>query len=270
MSVMMGKNLQGFNLFIIILSGIAIVYISYPLVTILIFVEPSKLLDSLSSPQVGSALILSLVSATISTLLLSLFGIPLSYFLARYKNFPGKFLLRIIVIIPLVLPPLASGALLLGVFGPYSPLVKTFPGVEFTQSILGIIIAQTYVASPFMVLSSQAAFESVDESYENIARVLGKTRFETFFRVSLPLAKTGIVIGSILSWVRAVGELGATMMMAYNPHTISIQIFEDNAIGGLRNAIPDIMLAIMLSIVAIVIFYAARKKQREHILRFKW
>ncbi|MFL6398078.1 MAG: hypothetical protein ACJ72J_00660, partial [Nitrososphaeraceae archaeon] len=98
----------------------------------------------------------------------------------------------------------------------------------------------------------------------------GKTRFETFFRVSLPLAKTGIVIGSILSWVRAVGELGATMMMAYNPHTISIQIFEDNAIGGLRNAIPDIMLAMMLSIVAIVIFYAARKKQREHTLRFKW
>src|SRR5919197_2696297 len=199
--MMMGKKLQGFNIIILVLSGIAIAYIAYPLVTILIFVEPTKLLNSLSRPQVGNAFILSVVSATVSTLLLSLLGIPLSYFLARYKHFPGKFLLRIIVIIPLVLPPLASGALLLGVFGPYSPLVKTFPGVEFTQSMLGIIIAQTYVASPFMILSCQAAFESVDESYENIARILGKAKFETFFRVSLPLDKSGIIIGSILSWV---------------------------------------------------------------------
>ena len=147
---------QGFNIVILILSGIAIAYIVYPLVTILIFVEPLHLLDSLTRPQVGGAFVLSLVSATISTLLLSLFGIPLAYFLARYTNFPAKFLLRIIVIIPLILPPLASGALLLGVFGPYSPLVQAFPGVEFTQSILGVIIAQTYVASPFMILASQA------------------------------------------------------------------------------------------------------------------
>jgi molybdate/tungstate transport system permease protein len=121
-----------------------------------------------------------------------------------------------------------------------------------------------------MVLASQAAFESVDGSYENVARVLGKTRLEIFFRISLPLAKTGIIIGFILSWVRAVGELGATMMMAYNPHTISIQIFEDNAIGGLRNAIPDIMLAIALTFFAMAIFYIARKRQRQNLLKLQW
>jgi molybdate/tungstate transport system permease protein len=170
----------------------------------------------------------------------------------------------------LVLPPLASGALLLAVFGPYSPIVKAFPGVEFTQSVLGIIIAQTYVSSPFMILASQAAFESVDESYENIARILGKTRIQTFFKISLPLAKTGIVIGLILAWVRSVGELGATMMMAYNPHTISIQIFEDNAIGGLRNAIPDIMLAFVLSVIAIFVFYITAKMKRQHTLKPQW
>jgi molybdate/tungstate transport system permease protein len=267
---MLGKKLQGFNIIILVLSGLAIAYIAYPLVTILTFVEPTTLLNSVSRPQVANAFILSLVSATVSTLILSLFGIPLSYFLARFKNFPGKFLLRIIVIIPLVLPPLASGALLLGVFGPYSPIVKAFPGVEFTQSVFGIILAQTYVASPFMILASQGAFESVDESYENIARVLGKTRFQTFFRISLPLAKPGIVIGCMLSWVRAVGELGATMMMAYNPHTISIQIFEDNAIGGLRNAIPSIMLAIVLSLIAIATFYITRKRQMQDVLNLQW
>ena len=260
---------QGFNVIILILSGIAIAYIAYPLATILTFVEPSKLLDSLTRPQVWDAFVLSLISATISTLLLSLFGIPLAYFLARHTtNFPGRFLLRVIIIIPLVLPPLASGALLLGVFGPNSPLGQAFPGVEFTQSILGVIIAQTYVASPFMILASQSAFESVDESYEKIARVLGKTRLETFFTISLPLAKTGLVIGFIMSWVRAVGELGATIMMAYNPHTISIQIFEDNSIGGLRQAVPGIILVILLSILAIIMFYIiTRKKARHDVLK---
>jgi molybdate/tungstate transport system permease protein len=120
-----------------------------------------------------------------------------------------------------------------------------------------------------MILASQAAFESVDESYENIARVLGKTRFETFFKVSLPLAKTGIVIGLILSWVRAIGELGATMMVAYNPHTISIQIFEDNAIDGLRNAVPDIILALVLSLIAVFVFHITRR-QRQDVLRLQW
>jgi molybdate/tungstate transport system permease protein len=268
--MIMNKRFQGFNIIIIVLSGIALAYIAYPLVTLLVFVEPTMLPHVILRPQLTNALILSIFCATVSTLILCIFGVPLSYFLARFKNFPGKFILRIIVIVPLVLPPLASGALLLWVFGPYSPIVKAFPTVEFTQSVLGVIIAQTYVASPFMILASQAAFESVDESYENVARVLGKTRIETFFKVSLPMAKTGIVIGLILSWVRAIGELGATMMMAYNPHTISIQIFEDNAIGGLRNAVPDIILAIVLSLIAVFVFYITRRRQRQDLLRLRW
>jgi molybdate/tungstate transport system permease protein len=254
---------QGFNIAILILSVITAAYIIYPLATILSFAEPTKILDSLTRPQVWDAFIISLVSATISTSVLALFGIPFAYFLARYTNFPGKFVLRVIVIIPLVLPPLASGALLLGVFGPNSSLIQIFPGVEFTQSILGIIIAQIYVSSPFMILASQAAFESVNESYENIARVLGKNKLETFFRISLPLAKTGIIVGIIMSWVRAVGELGATMMMAYNPHTISIQIFEDNAIGGLRQAVSGIILVVILAILVVIAFYITTTKGRQ-------
>ena len=107
------------------------------------------------------------------------------------------------------------------------------------------------------------AFESVDESFEKVARVLGKSRFETFFKVSLPLARTGIVIAFIMSWVRAIGELGATMMMAYNPHTVSIQIFEDNAIGGLKQAVPTIILVILLSSIAIIVFYITTKKGQD-------
>jgi molybdate/tungstate transport system permease protein len=258
---------RGFNVVIAILSTLTLAYIVFPLTTILTFLDLSNIFESLTRPQVWNAFIMSLFTATISTSILCVIGIPFAYFLARYSNFRGKFILRVIVIIPLVLPPLASGALLLGMFGPTSVGVLAFPGVGFTQSILGIILAQTYVASPFMILASQAAFASVDRSYENVARVLGKNNLQTFFRVSLPLAKTGIIIGIIMSWVRAVGELGATMMMTYNPHTISIQIFEDNAIGGLSQAAPGIIIVVTLPIFIMLILYISEKSKGQGLLK---
>ena len=120
-----------------------------------------------------------------------------------------------------------------------------------------------------MILSSQAAFESVDESYEKVARVLGKSKIETFIKVTLPLAKRGLVIGILLTWVRAIGELGATMMMAYNPHTVSIQIFEDNAIGGLRQTMPDIILVILLSVIALIVVTTIKKGETTS-LKIGW
>ena len=248
-----------FKLVICVLSGIALVYIIYPLFSILIFVEPNNLLESLTRPRVIDAFVLSICTASVSTLLIALFGIPLAYCLSRYK-FPGRSIAQIIIVIPLVLPPLASGALLLGVFNPQSFLDRLFPNVEFTQSIIGIIIAQTYVASPFMILASMAAFDSVDKSLENVARVLGKRNLEVFVRVSIPLAKKGILIGIVMTWIRAIGELGATLMLAYNPHTISIQIYEDNALGGLSQAIPGIILSILLSIVLVIVYSIIVKK----------
>jgi len=248
-----------FKLVICVLSGIALVYIIYPLFSILIFVEPNNLLESLTRPRVIDAFVLSICTASVSTLLIALFGIPLAYCLSRYK-FPGRSVAQIIIVIPLVLPPLASGALLLGVFNPQSFLDRLFPNVEFTQSIIGIIIAQTYVASPFMILASMAAFDSVDKSLENVARVLGKRNLEVFVRISIPLAKKGILIGIVMTWIRAIGELGATLMLAYNPHTISIQIYEDNALGGLSQAIPGIILSILLSIVLVIVYSIIVKK----------
>ena len=247
-----------FKIILLSLAGATVAYIAYPIANIFTLLEPTTFLESMARREVADAFLLSLMTATISTLLVALFGIPLAYSLAR-SNFKGKFVLRLIVIMPLVLPPLASGALLLGIFGPYSLLGKNFP-LEFTQSVLGVIIAQTYVASPFMILPSQASFESVDESYEKVARILGKNRLETFLQVTLPLARTGILVGFIMAWVRSVGELGATMMMAYNPHTISVQIFEDNAIGGLPNSLPGILLVIVLSVMALAVFSVVRKE----------
>jgi len=242
-----------------ILSTLAMLYIIYPFVSIVTFIDQENLISSIQRPEIVEALLLSVITASASTGLIIIFGIPLAYCLSRY-NFPGKSILFIVVVIPLVLPPLASGALLLGVFNPYSTLNVLFPEIEFTQSIIGIIIAQTYVASPFLILASLTAFGAIDRSLEDIARVLGKKNWQVFIQVSLPLAKKGILIGIVMTWIRAVGELGATLMLAYNPHTISIQIYEDNAIGGLTNAIPSILMSIILSVVLIVVYSTLIKK----------
>ena len=259
------NKISGFGLTVTILLAFLVLYISYPLFGLVYLGASTNLAQSLTMPETVSALLLSLGTATVSTLILSFFGIPLAYALARYQ-FKLKFLLRLIVILPLVVPPLASGAMLLGVFGPYSFLGRIIP-FDLTQSVLGIIIAQTYVASPFIILPSQAAFEAVPEKYETMARVLGKKKSEVFFRISLPLAKTGILVGMLMAWIRSIGELGATLMMAYNPHTISIQIFEDNAIGGIKNSVAGIVWVIILSIIALTIFLFLR---RNHSIKLGW
>lgn len=257
-------KISGFNFLLTLIVAILVLYITYPIFGLIYLIEPSNLLNSLMRMELFDSLLLSLTTSTISTIFIAIFGIPLAYVLARFKS-RIKLLLQIIVIFPLVLPPLVSGTLLLGVFGPYSDLGRLVP-IEFTQSIVGIIIAQTYVASPFLILPSQAAFEAIPEKYEIIARTLGKKRWYIFVKVFIPLAKTGIIIGILMSWIRSIGELGATMMMSYNPHTISIQIFEDSAIGGIRNSVAGIVLVILIAIAALTMFILIRKQS----LRFGW
>jgi len=253
------QRISGFNFLLFILVMILVVYIIYPFFGLIFVIEPTSLIESLKRSEIIDSVILSLTTASISTILVSIFGIPLAFVLSRFQ-FKAKFLIRIIVLFPLVLPPLASGTILLGVYGPYSFLGKLIP-MDLTQSVIGIVIAQTYVASPFLILPAQAAFETIPERYEIVARTLGKKKWQVFLSVSLPLAKIGICIGLLMAWIRSIGELGATIMMAYNPHTISIQIFEDSAIGGIRNAVAGIVLVILIALVALTIFVIIIRQQ---------
>jgi len=250
---------------VIILLALLVLYIVYPLIGLIFITGSINLAEELTRPEIINAFVLSITTATISTLILSIFGIPLAYALARFQ-FKFKLLIRLVVIVPLVLPPLASGTILLNAFGPYSLLGRAIP-IDFTQSVVGIILSQMYVASPFIILPAQAAFEGVPDRYETAARVLGKKKSEVFFRITIPLARTGILVGMLMAWIRSIGELGATMMMSYNPHTISIQIFEDNAIGGLKNTVPGIVWLLILSIFALIVFLFIK---RHHSLKFGW
>ncbi|HVX01641.1 MAG TPA: ABC transporter permease [Nitrososphaera sp.] len=225
-----------------ILGIILLAYLVVPLanLTPAIFARQDFIGD-FSRPEVLSALGVSFLTASISACIAAFFGIPLAYLLAR-RNFRGKSLVSMLVVLPLVMPPLISGTTIL--------LAFSSAGISHlvTQSLPGIILAQLYVASPFMVISSRVALEGVDENYEKMSRVLGKSEFETFRRITLPLAKSGIIAGFVLTWIRALGEFGATLIVSYSPHTISIQAWQDYLSGGIYYAIPDVILVVLVAI----------------------
>lgn len=224
-----------------------------PVISILRSIEPAQLLAQARTAEVLLASAISFASATITLLFSSVLGIPFAYVLAR-RDFFMKPAVEVAVLFPLVLPPLVGGISLLTLFGPYTAIGAFFStqGLETSGSMLGIIIAQTFVSSPYLILTSKAAFQSIDRRLEDISLTLGKSKFETFRRVTLPLAKKGILAGMALTWARAVGEFGATIIMAYHPYTLPVKIWVDFTGGGLAQAVPVvlILIAICAAIVA--------------------
>jgi molybdate/tungstate transport system permease protein len=208
------------------------------------------------NPQTTSAMLLSLQTATISTAICTFMGIPLAYLIARSKSRFTLFL-RIAMAMPLAIPPLISGALLLNIYGEASPLgmLAENTGFRLTQSPVGIVLAQVFVTSPFVVLTASAGIERVDKHYEYASRILGRNAALTFFSVTIPLASKEIAAGIILAWIRAIGEFGANVMMAYNPKTISIQLWEYNALGGLKLVIPGVLIVMIISFASLAFWF---------------
>jgi molybdate/tungstate transport system permease protein len=145
--------------------------------------------------------------------------------------------------------------MLLTVFGPNTIIggLGSDAGYPLTLSFAGIVLAQVFVSSPFYIIFARSAFEGIPRRYEDAARTLGHNKLQTFLTVSLPMAKKGIVVGATIAWLRAVGELGATMMMAYNPHTVSIQIWEDTFVGGTAKAFPIVIVIVLLTVCLILL-----------------
>lgn len=234
---------QGFNAMFWVLGIVLLAYIAIPILY-LAFLFPSQEMAVFSRSEVIAAIEVSIVTASLTTLLAAIFGVPLAYQLS-HKDFWGRNLSISLIHIPLVLPPMIVGILLLLVFGPRGPLAQA----EISGTVFGVVAAQFFVATPFTVIAGLAAFEGVDPKLEQASRILGKSELETFFNINIPLAWRGIVIGLILTWLRAVGELGATMMMAYNPHTLSVQLWEDNATYGIKGVIGTSFLVIFAILV---------------------
>lgn len=215
------------------------------------------------------ALALSLKVAGWATLLNMVFGVAAAYGLSRWRS-PARDLVDAVLTLPLVLPPTVLGYYLLvllgrrGVFGAW--LEKW--GIELVFTWQGAVIAATIVAFPLVLKSARAAFENVDAQLENAARVLGVSEAGVFFRVTLPLAAKGITAGVLLAFARALGEFGATLMIAGNlpgrTQTLSVAIYEAVQAGDDQTA--NLLVLITSATCIVVLLIAGRllpKSQRR-------
>ena len=212
-----------------------------------------------------SALKLSLLVVTIATIAIALSGTAFGYLLAK-RHFRGKEFLDALLTLPMVLPPTVTGyylILLVGRRGLIGRPVYEFTGWSVTFTWMAAAIASTVIALPLMVRSARAAIESVDPQYEIASLTLGKSEFETFFRIILPLASRGIWAGIILSFARAFGEFGATLMLAGNipgrTQTMPLAIYEAVVSGEDDRAK---WLALILTGISLTVVYMTNRLTR--------
>ncbi|ELZ17041.1 ABC transporter permease [Natrinema limicola] len=237
-----------------LLGAVLLCYYLVPLLALVLSQPPGVVIQRLTRPDVVSAATTSLTASVTSAAIATLFGLPLAYWLARVDG-RVKTIVTAIVVLPLVLPPIVSGMVLLTVVGPNTFLggLAAANGLQLTRSVAGIVLAQTFVASPFVVVTAKAAFESVDRSLEYASQSLGKSRLTTFRRVTLPLAWPGILAGITLAFARAIGEFGATIMLAYYPRTMPVQIWVSFTTLGLENAFPVAVILVGIAVATLVV-----------------
>jgi len=196
-------------------------------------------------PGLYGALATSAETATISAALVGFAGIPLAYLLAR-RTGPLAAVAGAAVQLPLALPPLMSGVVLLYVFGPYT-LLGRLSGGRFTESLAGIVLAQSFVASPYLVVAARSAFRSVDPQLEDVAATAGLRPLARFLVVALPLASPGIRAGLLLTWLRAFGEYGATVMLSYHPYSLPVFTYVQFSAVGLPATQAPVLLALAVA-----------------------
>jgi molybdate transport system permease protein len=195
-----------------------VLFLLVPLGAILLRTPWTSVPRILQEGTVLEALRLSVLCATAATAVSLLVGVPLAWVLAR-AQFRGVALLRALVTLPLVLPPVVGGVALLLAFGRLGVVGRYLDlwfGLTLPFTTLGVIVATAFVAMPFLVVTVEGAFRSLDRGYEEAAATLGASRFTTFRRVTLPLVGPSLVAGSVLCWARALGEFGATITFAGN------------------------------------------------------
>ncbi|CAL9624301.1 ABC transporter permease [Streptomyces cellulosae] len=198
------------------LLGLA--FLLVPLLALVVRAPWSDLPEQLTSPAVWDALRLSLVCATTATALSLVVGVPLAWLLAR-TDFPGRSLVRALVTLPLVLPPVVGGVALLlalGRNGIVGQWLDEWFGITLPFTTAGVVLAETFVALPFLVISVEGTLRAADPRFEEAAATLGASRFTAFRRVTLPLIAPGVAAGAVLAWARALGEFGATITFAGN------------------------------------------------------
>jgi len=233
------------------LAGLFVLFLGLPVATLVArSVVEGALREAAASEAVLAALWLSLATSAASLVLTILLGLPLALVLAR-RRFRGRWLAEAIVDLPIVLPPSVAGLALLLVFGRRGLLGEPLGilGLEIPFTTIAVVLAQTFVAAPFFVRSARTGLASVDRDLEDAARVDGATEPQLFRAVTLPLAGTAIAAGLVMSWARALGEFGATIMFAGNiegrTQTLPLVVYAEFQAGNLETSIAAAAILVL-------------------------
>jgi len=239
-------------------------FVTIPIIGIFLKIEPSQVNAQLHNAAIINAIELSLFTSGTATLIAIVLTVPTAYFMVT-RNFPGKTIIETFMDLPIVLPPAVAGIVLLYAFAPKGVLGPIFNrlGLIIPGSTIAVVIAETFVASPFLLRSAKTGFESMDKDIVNSAKMLTGSRLRVFFTITIPLSIRAIISGTMMTWARAMGEFGATLMFAGNlpgitqtmPLAIYVLLYSD-PLGG-------VMLAIILIIISFSILVAVKLLEQK-------
>jgi molybdate transport system permease protein len=237
-------------------------FLLVPLLALVVRAPWHAMGDLLTSEESVQALRLSLETATLATVLSAILGVPLAWLLARVR-WRGTSLLRALVTLPLVMPPVAGGIALLLALGRNGIVGKRLDdwfGITIPFTTTAVVLAEAFVAMPFLVLTVEGAFRSADAGYEEAAATLGASRLVTFWRVTLPLVRPSLVAGAVLCWARALGEFGATITFAGSfpgvTRTMPIEVY----LAEQHDPDSAVALSLVLLAVSVVVLVALRDR----------
>jgi len=231
-------------------AALATVFVGLPLVAIAVKVDWSRFGSLVTTPASRAALLLSLRTATASTLLCLILGVPLALVLARHRGALAR-VLRPLILLPLVLPPVVGGIALLYVFGRLGLLGHYLDaaGIRIAFTTTAVVLAQTFVSLPFLVIALEGAARTAGSDYDMVAATLGATPATVWWRVTLPLLAPGLVSGAVLAFARALGEFGATLTFAGSregvTRTLPLEIYLQ------REGDPEAAVALSVLLIAV-------------------
>ncbi len=247
------------------LGGLALVagvLLISPLVALVVRAPWSQLGEAVTSPEARAALRLSVIASLAALALSTVVGMPLAWAFARL-DFPGKALARALCLLPMVLPPVVGGVALLLAFGRRGLIgqpLGELTGITLPFGLGAVVLAETFVAMPFLVVTVEAGLRAMDRRYEDVAATLGAGRWTAFRRVTVPLVAPSLIAGMALCWARALGEFGATITFAGNlsgrtqtmPLAVYIQLERDLGVA--------ILLSLILTVVSVVVLVSLRER----------
>lgn len=222
-----------------------------PLVVLLTQISPHSIRENLDQPGALSPLWTSLEASSIALACMVLLGTPLAYLLARGRVRAAR-VIEAGVVLPLLMPPLVIGLLLIFLLGQAGPVGRVVSGIDPNvfgiNTFFALVVAEFYESAPFYIITAAAALSTVDTRLEEDAQLLGDRPFRAFRKVTLPLAAPGLATGLAIAWARAMGAFGAVLIVAYNPAGLPLQIDQSFIANGLSAALPFALLLIVAAL----------------------